>query len=37
MFYPPLRHRRFIGIALYDYYGFIFRPPSHHVIRYRVA
>jgi len=27
MFYPPLRHRSFIGTGLYDYYGIICRPP----------
>jgi len=37
MFYPPLRHRSFIGTGLYDYYGFVCRPPSHHVSRLRAA
>ena len=30
MVYPPLRHRSFFGTGLYDYYGFVCRPPSHH-------
>ena len=37
MFYPHLRHRRITGTGLYDYYGFLFRPPSHHSQRYRAA
>jgi len=37
MVYPHLRHRRLIGTELYDYYGFLFKPPSHHIQRYRVA
>lgn len=30
MFYPQLCHHSLIGIRLYDYYGFICRPPLHH-------
>ena len=37
VFYPHRRHRRVTGTALYDYYGFLCRPPSHHVSRLRVA
>jgi hypothetical protein len=33
MFYPHRRHRRITGTELYDYYGFICWPPSHHVSR----
>jgi len=37
MFYPHRRHRQITGTRLYDYYGFICRPPSHHGSRLRVA
>ena len=37
MFYPHRRHRRITGTELYDSYGFICRPPSHHVSRLRAA
>jgi hypothetical protein len=37
MVYPHLRHRRITGTGLYDYYGFICRPPSHHGSRLRLA
>ena len=30
MVYPHRRRRRFVGTGLYDYYGFICRPPSYH-------
>ena len=29
--YPRVRHRTFIGYHLYDYYGFICRPPAHNI------
>jgi len=37
MFYPHLCHHRITGTGLYDYDGFICRPPSHHGSRLRVA
>ena len=37
VFYPHRRHRRITGTELYDYYGFICRPSSHHGSRLRLA
>ena len=31
MVYPPPCHHEIIGTELYDYYGFICRPPIHNV------
>ena len=37
MFYPPLRHRSFLGTGLYDYYGLLFQAPVPSRPRLRAA